>query len=84
MRRKPGTAYLEVRTLQGVSICDLRDQGEYVGPDAQTLLTDERATIRASAEAFRLAILALPVGKDIRNRLNAALEKHIELIGGSE
>lgn len=81
VRKAPGATYLEVRTLQGVPICELRDEGEYVGPGAQTLLTDERAAILASAEAFRLAIMALPVGKDIRNRLNAALEAHSELIG---
>ena len=34
----------------------------------------------ASAEAFRLAIDALPVGRDIRSRLAAHLDAHIATI----
>lgn len=40
--------------------------------------------VLSSAESFRLAVMALPVGKDIRARLNTALEAHIALIGGAQ
>lgn len=49
-------------------------------PPKPVLPDEHRAPLLATARAFRIAVEALPVGKDIRNRLIAHVDAHIAAI----